>query len=506
MPKATGIIAGLLVFAGIALIPLDPVTVPLSAQLAAAVTGLMVIWWITEAIPIYATALVPLVAFPLLGILSPTEAAVSYADQTVFLFMGGFFIAAAMMRWNLHRRIALNVINIAGSGTKNLVLGFMVATAFISMWISNTATAMMMIPIALALVSTLMPGTMTDKDGDQSGQRQFAICLLLGVAYAATIGGMATLIGTPPNGILVAQLSSIFPGAPEIDFFSWMMFAVPFMVLFLLITWFWLTSVTNRNMPKVISGGRELIGQELKELGPLSTGEKWTLLIFLSVAFAWIFRTPKEIGSLVIPGITTYVPGVTDATIAMCGALILFMLPVDLKKGIFTLDWESAKGIHWGILILFGGGICLSQGIIKSGLAELIANSFAILSVLPLVVIIFLIVLIITFLNEVISNTAMASIMIPLMGITSVSMEINPLMLMVPAALASSLGFMLPVGTPPNTIAYGTGYISTKEMARAGFALNIIGCILITLFMALIIPAVLGITPDLPAWAVIPGK
>jgi sodium-dependent dicarboxylate transporter 2/3/5 len=285
-----------------------------------------------------------------------------------------------------------------------------------------------------------------------------------------------------------------------------MMFAVPFMVLFLLITWFWLTSVTNRNMPKVIPGGRELISQDLKELGPLSTGEKWTLLIFLSVAFAWIFRTPKEIGSLIIPGITTYVPGVTDATIAMCGALILFMLPVDLKKGLFTLDWESVKGIHWGILILFGGGICLSQGIIQSGLAELIANSFSLLSVLPLVVIIFLIVLIITFLNEVISNTAMASIMIPLMGITSVSMEINPLMLMVPAALASSLGFMLPVGTPPNTIAYGTGYISTKEMARAGFTLNIIGCILITLFMVLIIPSVLGITPELPAWAVLPGK
>ena len=506
MPKATGIIAGILVFAGIALIPLDPVTFPLSAQLAAAVTGLMVIWWITEAIPIYATALVPLVLFPLLGILSPAEAAVSYADPTVFLFMGGFFIAAAMMRWNLHRRIALNVIRIAGSGTKKLVLGFMVATAFISMWISNTATAMMMIPIALALVSTLMPGTMTDKNGDQSGQRQFAICLLLGVAYAATIGGMATLIGTPPNGILVAQLSSIFPKAPEIDFFSWMTFAVPFMALFLLIAWYWLTSVTNRNMPEEISGGRELIGHELKELGPLRTGEKWTLLIFISVALAWVFRTPKEIGSLVIPGITTYVPGVTDATIAICGALILFMLPVDVKKGIFALDWESAKGIPWGILILFGGGICLSAGIIRSGLAELIANSFTFLAVLPLFVIIFLIVLFITFLNEVISNTAMASIMIPLMAITSVSMEINPMMLMVPAALASSLGFMLPVGTPPNTIAYGTGYISTKEMARAGFALNIIGCILITLFMTLIIPAVLGITSELPAWAVIPGK
>jgi len=506
MHRRYGIIAGFIVFLVIAFIPLDPVTFPYPAQLAAAVTGLMVVWWITEAIPLYATALVPLVLFPILGILSPKEAGVSYADQTVFLFMGGFLIASAMMRWNLHRRIALNVISLAGSGTKKLVLGFMVATAFISMWISNTATAMMMIPIALALVTTLLPGVLTDKNSEKGGERQFATCLLLGVAYAATIGGMATLIGTPPNGILVAQLSSIFPAAPEIDFFSWMIFAVPFMVIFLFIAWFWLTSVTHRHMPKVISGSRDMIGHELSDLGPLKSGEKWTLLIFLSVALAWIFRTPKEIGSLVIPGITTYIPGITDATIAICGALILFMLPVDSKKGIFTLDWESAKGIPWGILILFGGGICLSEGIIASGLAEVIANSFTLLAVLPLIVIILVISLFITFLNEVVSNTAMASIMVPLMAITSVSMGINPLMLMVPAALASSLGFMLPVGTPPNAIAYGTGYLSTREMARAGLALNVIGCILITVFMTLVIPTVLGISPELPAWAVIPTK
>lgn len=506
MQKTVGIIGGLLVFAVIAILPVNHDTFPFPAQLAAAVTGLMVVWWITEAIPIYATALVPLVVFPLLGILSPKEAAISYADQTVFLFMGGFFIAAAMMRWNLHRRIALNVIKLAGSGTKKLVLGFMVATAFISMWISNTATAMMMIPIALALVSTLLPGVMTDNSGQQSGQRQFATCLLLGIAYAATIGGMATLIGTPPNGILVAQMSSIFPEAPEIDFFSWMIFAVPFMALFLLIAWFWLTSVTHRHMPHVISGSRDMIAKELEDLGPLKTGEKWTLLIFLSVALAWIFRTPKEIGSFTIPGITTYLPGVTDATIAICGALFLFMLPVDEKNGIYTLDWESAKGIPWGILILFGGGICLSEGIIASGLAELIANSFTLLAVLPIVVIVLLISLFITFLNEVVSNTAMASIMVPLMAITSISMGINPMMLMVPAALASSLGFMLPVGTPPNAIAYGTGYLSTREMARTGFTLNIIGCILITVFMTFIIPTTLGISPALPAWAVIPGK
>jgi len=248
-----------------------------------------------------------------------------------------------------------------------------------------------------------------------------------------------------------------------------------------------------------------MIGDELKKLGPLTTAEKWTLLVLILVAISWTFRTPKVIGSLVIPGITTWIPGVTDAMIAIGGTLILFMLPVDAKNGIYTLDWESAKSIPWGILILFGGGICLSEGIIRSGLAELIAHSFVLLAVLPLVVIILLMVLFIAFLNEVVSNTAIASIMIPLMAITSVSMGINPMMLMVPAALASSLGFMLPVGTPPNAIAYGTGYISTREMARAGFALNIIGCILITLFMTFVIPGALGISPELPAWAVIPG-
>jgi sodium-dependent dicarboxylate transporter 2/3/5 len=504
MQKPVGIAGGLLVFLLIALLPLDHQTVPLPAQLVTAVTGLMLVWWITEAIPIYATALVPFVLFPALGILSPKEAAVSYADQTVFLFMGGFLIAAAMVRWNLHKRIALTVIQRAGSGTKRLVLGFMTATAFLSMWISNTATTMMMVPIALSLVSTLMPAGPAAKDGGPE-KREFATCLLLSVAYAATIGGMATLIGTPPNGILVAQLPALFPDAPGIDFFSWMVFALPFVALFLVIAWFWLTSVMYRHLPDEIAGTGALVVQELDDLGPLTTGEKWALLVFVSVALSWIARTPKVIGPLVIPGITTYLPGVTDAALAVLGALVLFLLPVDLENRVFALDWESAKGIAWGILILFGGGICLSQGIIASGLADLIAHSFIRLAGLPLVVIVLLITLLITFLNEVVSNTAVASIMIPLMAITSVSMGINPMLLMIPVALASSLGFMLPVGTPPNTIAYGYGYISTREMMRAGLALNIIGCILVMLFMVLVAPGALGLSPELPAWAVIAG-
>jgi len=504
MRKEVGVIAGILIFALIALLPLDSAVISREAQLTAAITGLMVVWWITETIPIYATALIPLVLFPLFGILSPTAAAIAYADQIVFLFLGGFLIAAAMQRWNLHRRIALHIIAIFGSSPRKLVLGFMAATAFLSMWISNTATAMLMIPIALALVSTMMPDALPQDEGSKTGRKPFASCLILGVAYAATIGGIATLIGTPPNGILVAQLSTIFPEAPPIDFFSWMVFAVPFMVLFLAITWFWLTFVIHHNLPRTLEGSRSLIREELAKLGAITRGEGWTLLVFILVALAWIFRLPKELGVLTIPGITTVLPGVTDATIAVAGALALFLLPVDSRNGVFTLDWESAVQIPWGILILFGGGICLSEGILESGLAENIAGSLSVLTVLPLVLIVLVLALVISFLNEVVSNTAIASIMIPLLAIASIPMGINPMVLMVTAALASSLGFMLPVGTPPNAIAYGTGSITTKEMARAGFSLNIISAVLVTLFMTFIVPYALGFSPtEVPVWAII---
>jgi sodium-dependent dicarboxylate transporter 2/3/5 len=504
MQKRFGIIAGFLAFAIIALLPLNDSAVPPVAQATAAITGLMIVWWITEAIPLYATALLPLILFPLFGVLSPTEAAAAYADQVVFLFLGGFLIAAAMQRWNLHRRIALHIIAVFGNNSRNLILGFMAATAFLSMWISNTATAMLMIPIAIALVSTMIPDAFSKEGSFGTGEKSFASCLILGVAYAATIGGIATLIGTPPNGILVAQLSTIFPEAPAIDFFSWMVFAVPLMVLLLAIAWFWLTFVIHRDLPSTLGTGRSLISEELARLGTLTRGERWTLLVFVATALAWVFRLPKEIGDFTLPGITTVLPGVTDATIAVAGALALFLLPVDSRRGIYTLDWETAVGIPWGILILFGGGICLSEGIIGSGLAGIIAGSLGVLAVLPLVLIVLILALVICFLNEVVSNTAIASIMIPLLAIAAIPMGINPMVLMVTAALASSLGFMLPVGTPPNAIAYGTGCITTGDMVRSGFSLNIISAVLVTLFMTFIVPSVLGFSPtEIPSWAVI---
>lgn len=495
MRKAAGLFVGMCAFLAILLLPGEGI--PFAVRAAAAVTVLVLVLWVTEPLPLYATAILPLLLFPLLGVLPVEGAAASYGDPTIFLFMGGFFIAAAMQRWNLHRRIAMWIIVLTGTGPRRLVLGFMVATAFLSMWISNTAAAMMMIPIATAMVGTLAGEKWTKSRTD------FSTCLILAVAYAATIGGMATLIGTPPNGILLAQLSTLFPHSSGIDFFSWMMFALPFSLVFLTISWLWLTGVAFPKIPEIMAGGRHVIREETKALGHMSAGEKITLLVFVSVAIAWIVRTPKVVGDMTIPGLTMLIPGLTDAGVAIAGALILFLIPAGRDSGTTVLDWETAQNIPWGVLVLFGGGICLSRGILESGLAEIIAGHLTSLAGISLVVLILILALVITFGNEVISNTAVASLLIPLVGVASVSMGINPLFLMVPVAMASSLGFMLPVGTPPNTIAYGTGYISTRDMIRAGFALNVIGALLVTLWMSTIIPLVLGISPRLPGWAVL---
>ncbi|MDH7593005.1 MAG: SLC13 family permease [Methanomicrobiales archaeon] len=502
MNRIAGLLSGILLFVLVLLIPLAPDAISTPARITLAVTSLMVVWWVTETIPIYVTALIPLILFPIFGVLSPEEAARSYADNTVFLFMGGFFIAVTMERWNLHRRIALNIIRRAGAVPGRVVLSFMLATAFLSMWISNTASAMMMVPIALSVIRTL-----NSEEGQVGKERygDFSRSLLIGVAYAATIGGMATIIGTPPNGILIAQLKRLFPLAPGIDFFSFMLFALPYSLLFLLLSWVWITKVSFRHMPERIAGTDTTIVRELERLGHMQRGEVLTLAVFLLTAIAWIFRSEKDLGFIVISGLNTYLPGIQDSTIAIFGALLLFTLPVNLKKVEFVLDWETAKGIPWGILILFGGGICLSEAFLKSGLASSIADRLTALQALPLFLIVIVMALGISFLNEFVSNTAIASIMIPLMAFAAVSISINPLLLMIVATFASSLGFMLPVGTPPNAIVYGTGFVSTRDMLRAGLALNITGSLLLALFMFTVVPLVTGLESGVPLWARLGG-
>jgi solute carrier family 13 (sodium-dependent dicarboxylate transporter), member 2/3/5 len=475
-------------------------SLPWEARFTAAVTVLMAAWWILEAIPLEATALIPLVAFPLAGVLSASEAAVPYADRVIILFLGGFLIAVSMERWDLHRRVALLVISLVGTGPRRIVLGFMVATAGVSLFISNTAAAMMMIPIALALATTVATGS--GAGGPADGSPSFARCLILSVAYAASIGGVGTLIGSPPNGIFAAQLAVLFPEAPQVDFFTWLLFGIPFVAIFIPLAWLWLTRGAFRDLPERIPLAGEVIRREREALGPLSRGEMWTLLVFLMVGLAWIFQDTKVIGGIVIPGLDQVFPGITDATIAIAGAILLFLLPVDIRKGEFTMDWEHAVKIPWGILILFGGGLALSSAIVKSGLAEAMVGPFSHLQGIPLPLIILVLVTAVIFLTEITSNTALASIMMPVTAVLAVTLGVNPVFLMLTVAVAASLAFMLPVGTPPNAIAHGTGRVPLRVMVRTGFTLNLMAIALWTLFSLTYLPWVLGISPALPGWAV----
>ncbi len=502
MKKTIGKFLGVLVFLLIILFPVDPSTFPIEAKYVAAATSLMIVWWVTEAIPIQATALIPIVLFPLLGVLSASEVTAAYGDKIIFLFMGGFIIAMSMQRWGLHERIALFIIDKMGTSPRQLILGFMVATAFLSMWISNTATAMMMVPIAIAIIATVLPKKEMNLEDMSDEQRDFSECLVISIAHAATIGGIATIIGTPPNGIFIAQLETIFPSAPAIDFFTWMKFGVPLAIVFIPISWLWLTYGPYRHMPKKIAHGKEIIRERMAELGAMSRGEKWTLLVFSLTALAWIFRTSKVIGTFTIPGLNVIFPSIDDSTIAIFGAILLFLLPVDREKGIFTMNWEWAKKIPWGILILFGGGIALSKAFISSGLAEIIVDYLASFHALPIIALIILVGTMVSLLTEVTSNTAIASVMMPVMAVTSVSLGIHPYILMITAALAASMAFMLPVATPPNAVAYGTGYISMRDMIRSGWVINFIGVGLTAMFMFTVITWALGFTPEMPVWAV----
>ena len=502
MKKVAFIVASLLVFFAVLAIPIDPALLAPEAKSVAAVTVLMILFWVSGVIPLEATALLPLVLFPALGVLSPVEVAVSYGNEVIFLFLGGFIIAMSMQRWGLHRRIALHIIRVVGTSPKRLVLGFMVATAFLSMWISNTATTMMMIPIAVAIILTIIPGTDRALESLNGEEQALARCLVISIPYAASIGGIATIIGTPPNGIFISQLATIFPAAPAIDFFTWMKFGVPFAAVFLFLAWVWLTFVPYRRMAAALPSARGIIREELAKLGSVSTGERWTLIVFALTAFAWIFAQTKVIGGIVIPGLDIFFPGIKDSTIAIFGALLLFVLPVDRKEGIFTMDWEWAVKIPWGILLLFGGGIALSNGFIQSGLAATIVESLTLIHGLPIVILVLVVALAVSFATEITSNTAMAAVLMPIMAATALSVGVNPIILMMTAAVCASMAFMLPVATPPNAVAYGSGYVTARDLLGSGWGLNLIGVALWVFFLFTVVLWALGISPDLPAWAI----
>ncbi len=449
-----------------------------TAQATAAVATLMAVWWMTEAVPMPVTSLLPLIMFPLLGVMPFDDAAAPFANKYVFLFMGGFMLARAVERWQLHRRIALLTVLAAGTQPTRLIGGFMVATAVLSMWISNTASTVMMLPIGLSLI-TLLGDKL--KGEDQADSSNFATCMMLGIAYAASIGGIATLVGTPTNVFLAgfAHDNNI-----EIGFGRWMVFAAPLSVVTLFLTWLILTRFVFPIRIRHIPGGRQLIRQELEKLGSMSRGEWIVLTVFSSTALAWVLRGSLVKWPLLIENFPLLTK-VNDGQIALTAAILLFLIPVDGPKGIRALDWDTAKTIPWGVLLLFGGGFSLAKAVTSSGLADWIGGNVALLKDAPPLAIIIGVTVMIVFLTELTSNTPTIAAFLPILYSVAKGIGIDPMLLLVPATVAASCAFMLPVATPPNAIVFGSGHISIQSMVKAGVWLNLLTIILIVAWMQL---------------------
>ena len=471
-----GLIAAVLVFIFADLGPEN-----YNARLTASIAALMSVWWIFEAIPLAATALIPLVLFPILGIVNAKQTSQAYMNSTIFLFMGGFIIAIAMEKWNLHKRIALNLISLFGSNPSRIIMGFMVASAFISMWISNTATAVMLLPIGLAILYKLE---------DQFGAeriRNFSISLLLGIAYACSIGGIATFIGTPPNLVFRKIYAITFPARPEISFGQWMSFGVPIMLILLVAAWAILVKLVYR-IDKNLSIDPRVIKQEKDKLGKITYEEKNVLIVFVITALLWIFRTKLDLGFLQIPGwsgLFSKPEFIDDGTVAITMSLILFLLPVKNKKDdeIAILDFSTIRKVPWDIILLFGGGFALADGFVSTGLSDIIGRQFTVLNNFPIFILIIGVSITITFLTELTSNTATAQIILPILAALSIELKIDPLILMIPATMSASMAFMMPVATPPNAIVFSSQRLRVFDMAKAGLLLNLIGAVVITLFV-----------------------
>lgn len=458
----------------------------------AAVAALMAIWWITEAIPVYATGLLPLALFPLLGVIDIGTAAAPYANPLVFLFMGGFMIALAMQRWGLHTRIALSLLSFTGTRARNLVGGFMLATALLSMWVSNTATAMMMLPIAISVLA-LLHAQSGDKEAALPG---FNTALVLAIAYGANIGGMATLIGTPPNAFLAAYFDATY--GLTIGFAEWIIVGLPLSLTMLIIAWLLLTRVLHPMPNTEIEGAERVLADARAALGQMSRSELVVGIAFGSAAFLWVFR----------PVLTDIFPWLvlSDAGIAMTVALSLFLFPSGEPSSGGTVDgvlnWEWASKLPWGVLLLFGGGLSLAGAAGASGLSTWIGGGIASWEGLTTLMLLLAVVTVVVFLTEVTSNIATTATLIPVLAAAAVAIGENPLLLCIPAALAASCAFMLPPATPPNAIVFGSGQVTIPQMARAGVLLNMISIAVLVLVSYLLAAPVFDIAPGVvPEWA-----
>ncbi|MGM0556273.1 MAG: SLC13 family permease [Myxococcota bacterium] len=461
-----------------------------SGRAAAAVAAWMATWWLTEAIHIAATALLPLALFPLTGARTIESAAAPYANDIIYLFLGGFLLSLSMQRWNLHKRVALITLQFVGTKPARIVGGFMLVTAVLSMWVSNTATAVMMLPIAVSVIQLVLPGdheaVPTDSDDDLS--RNFAVAMLLGIAYAASIGGLGTIIGSPPNVFVVSYVRDNM--ATDIGFAKWMSFGLPLVAVFLPLTWWLLTRVLHPVAGEGLDSTRELLVEQLRALGKLSRGEWATMAAFVGAAGAWIFRPLLQ--KINIAGVQP-LAGLTDAGIAMLASLMLFVIPANSDDHDRVMDWDAARDVPWGILILFGGGLSLADALEKNGVSAFLAANVGALAALPEVVIVLAATMLVVFLTELTSNTATTATLVPILGGMAVGLGLSPYMLILPAALAASCAFMMPVATPPNAIVFGSGHIRIGQMARAGVLLNFIGIGLVVLLMYALLVPMLGL-------------
>ena len=444
------------------------------ANAVLASVALVAIWWVTEAIPIYVTALLPLILFPLTGGLSLTETATSYGHKYIFLYMGGFILAIAIEKWNLHRRIALTIINLIGTNVINIILGFMLATAFLSMWISNTAAAVIILPIAMAIVYQLNDNPDTEKDENKI----FGKALMLAIAYSASIGGIATLIGTPTNLVLAGVVQTTF--GKEITFSEWFVLGFPIAMILLFLCWYYLTRFAFTFKQKDFPGGRSEISARLKALGKMGYEEKSVLVVFAVTAFAWIARSFL---------LQRFIPKMDDTIIAMMTVVILFLLPTR-EKGKRLMDWQDAVKLPWGILLLFGGGLTLALGFDTSGLALWIGSKLSALQVLPFFLLLMILISIVNFMTEITSNIATTAILLPVLVSLAPVLGVHPYYLMIAATLAASCAFMLPVATPPNAVVFGSGYLEMQDMVKKGFWLNIISILILTVVVYIVLPMV----------------
>ena len=489
------ILAPLIALYLILFVELDANNPALTYTLAVAI--IMAIWWVTEIVPLAITSLLPIVLFPVLGIMNGREVSATYFNHVIFLFIGGFLVALAIQKWALHKRIALKILRVIGSSPGRILLGFMVATAFLSMWISNTATAMLMVPILLSIITKL------EEINSKALVRHFSIGLLLSIAYSASIGGIATLVGTPPNLSFARIFYIYFPNAPEISFATWFFYAFPISLIlfFVLFGYLYLIFVKKRKNWKSLS--RKEILSEYQELGKKSFEEKVLLVAFVALAVLWFFRADIVVGLFRIPGwsnIFNEPQFFNDGTVAIFIAVLLFIIPSKAQPGTFLMDWKAAEEIPWEIILLFGGGFALASGFKESGLSLWFGQQLEWLSGMHPLLLILCICFLITFLTEITSNTATVETLLPILAGLAVSIDTNPLLLMLPATIAGSLAFMLPVATPPNAIIFGSKRITVIQMAKTGFVLNLIGIVIVSIityyFGTLIFDIVEGVYPE----------